>query len=127
MPRFAGSPTALRVAQTARAWRVQSPATTYLHVDDAVRAYLLDEAMATRLQVEDRRQQARAEGKAVLPPDQRYSVEADYDDAGQVAGLAKTLAAAARAPETAQDGPSGAQGADIPPDSPAGRLLAERP
>lgn len=83
-----------------------------------MRAYLLDEALAVRADVEDLRQQARAKGKAVLPPGQRYSTEADYDDAGQAATLAKALS------QTTQDARQTAQGADSPPDDAVARLVA---
>lgn len=118
MPRFVASATALRLAQTAKHWGVQSPATTYLHEHDDVRAYLLDEALAVRADVEDRRQQARAQGKAVLPPGQRYSTEADYDDAGEISTLARALS------QTAQDARSAAQGADNASDDAVARLVA---
>lgn len=62
-----------------------------------MRAYLLDEALATVLAVDAKRQEALGKGKAVLPRGQRYSQEADYDDAADMATLARALPETARA------------------------------
>lgn len=115
MPRFVASRMALRLAQTARAWRVQSPATTYLHVEDDVRAFLLDEAMAARLDIEQRWAQERARGRQRLPGGLRYSSEGDYDDAHEIALVARRMTLEARA---------NAQSSDASPDSTASVLGA---
>lgn len=75
---------ALRLAQTARYWRVQSPAREYLGVEDPVRAFLLDEALALRHQIAERRATARDGGREKLPPGLRYADGSDFGDADEL-------------------------------------------
>lgn len=60
---------------------------TYLGLRDPAMVTMLDEALALRLVADDAR--LASDGKpAGIDPDERYSSEADYDDAADVAAAA---------------------------------------
>lgn len=58
---------------------MSSPSRTYLGVDDQVHAFVLDEALAVRDQVEQRWAVEKNRGRERLPAGQRFESVADLD------------------------------------------------
>lgn len=69
--------TGLRLAMTAQAWH-RTPS-TYIGLS-GVDAFLVDEALATRLMIEARKALDRPKRSETLRDDERYATDADYDD-----------------------------------------------
>ena len=73
------SPEAERLTRTARHWGTRP--SLLLRLEDDVIAFALDEALAASDLIADRKAAEKPARDESLRPDERYSVDEDYDDA----------------------------------------------